>query len=145
MLKLWWAHSTGVDCILTLVLPCETFDESSEDQAYPTLLRYHRALCLRRQDDQIRQISQASNIKQNFPKTPRHGGNGEEKTESKNTWTFFSHHFSPISGTLFFFRTLKLASPLSLMYWNFSGSGFWIFTKGVKWQPVRSPPWPNSI
>ena len=30
------------------------------------------------------------------------------ETESKNSWTqFFSHHFSPVSGTLFFFRTLK--------------------------------------
>ena len=60
------AHSTGVDCIFTLVLPCETFSESSDNQpllAYPTLLRYHRALCLGRQDDWIWRISQASNFK----------------------------------------------------------------------------------
>ena len=49
-----------------MVLPCETFAESSNNQlhsAYPTLLRYHRALCLVRQDDRIRPISQASNVK----------------------------------------------------------------------------------
>ena len=28
------AHSTGVDCIFTLVLPCETFAESSDDQLH---------------------------------------------------------------------------------------------------------------
>ena len=33
-------------------------------------------------------------------------------------------------------RTLKMASPLSLISWNFSGPGFWILTKGVKRQPV---------
>ena len=33
-------------------------------------------------------------------------------------------------------RTLKIASPLSLISWNFSGPGFWILTKGVKRQPV---------
>ena len=57
------AHSTGVDCIFTLVVPCETFAKSSDDQlhsAYPTLLRYHRALCLLRQDDRIRRISQTN-------------------------------------------------------------------------------------
>ena len=60
------AHSTGVDCIFTLVLPCETFTKSSDNQlnlAYPTLLRYNRALCLERRDDLIWQISQASNLK----------------------------------------------------------------------------------
>ena len=60
------AHSTGVDCIYTLVLPCETFAESSDHQfhsAYPTLLRYHRALCLRTQDDRMWWIRQASNVK----------------------------------------------------------------------------------
>ena len=60
------AHSTGVYCIFTLVLPCETFAESSDDQlhlAYPTLLRYHRALCLGRRDDWIRRISQTCNVK----------------------------------------------------------------------------------
>ena len=51
---------------------------------------------------------------------------------------FFPAQFTPMPGTLFFFRTLKLASPLSLTSWNFSGSGFWILTKGVKRQPVRS-------
>ena len=87
MLKLWWgapegdllslawqvrpptfvkAYSAGVDCIFTLVLPCDTFAESSDKQihsAYPTLLRYHRALCLGRQDVQSRRISQPSNVK----------------------------------------------------------------------------------
>ena len=59
-------HSAGVDCIFTLVLPCETFTESSDDQihpAYPTLLRYHRVLCLGIRDDRIRRISQASKVK----------------------------------------------------------------------------------
>ena len=88
MLKFWWgapegdllglawqvsppppfltADSTGVDCIFTLVLPCETFAESSDDLlhlTYLTLLRYHRAHCLGRQGDRIRRISQASNVK----------------------------------------------------------------------------------
>ena len=49
------AHSTGVGCIFTLLLPCETFA--------PLGLRYHRALCLGRRDGRIRRISQASNIK----------------------------------------------------------------------------------
>ena len=60
------AHATGVDCIFTMVLPCETFAESSDDQlllAYPTPLRYHRAICLGKRDDRIRRISQASNVK----------------------------------------------------------------------------------
>ena len=87
MLKVWWGakkgdllslawqvrpptfltvHFTGVDCIFTLVLPCETFAESSDDKlqlAYPTLLRYQRAICFGRRDDWIRRISQASDIK----------------------------------------------------------------------------------
>ena len=86
LLKLWWrapegdllslarqvkppfltAHCTGVYCIFTLVLPCETFAKSLDGQpilAYPTVLRYHRAICLGRRDDQIRRITQASNVK----------------------------------------------------------------------------------
>ena len=59
-------HSTGVNCIFTLVLPCESFAKSSDNQvlsAYPALLRYHRALCLGRRDDRILRISQDSNVK----------------------------------------------------------------------------------
>ena len=58
----------GVDCIFTLVLHCETFAESSDDQlhsGYPTLLRCHREpFRLGRWDEQIQRISQASNVKQ---------------------------------------------------------------------------------
>ena len=71
--------------------------------------------------------------------SPRHGV--KMVREKKN---FCSHHFSPMSGTLFF-RTLKLASSLSLTYRHFSGPGFWILTKGVKRQPVRGQPCQNSI
>ena len=44
----------------------QTTPKSSNDlllMTYPTLLRYYRAHCLGRQDDRIRQISQASNVK----------------------------------------------------------------------------------
>ena len=58
---------------------------------------------------------------------------------------FFSHHFPPHAWDSVFFRTLKLASPLSLTSWHFSESGFWILTKGVKPQPVRYQTRPNSM
>ena len=66
--------------------------------------------------------------------------------KSKSSWTlFFKNIISPHAWDSFFFRTLKLASPLSLTSWNFSVSGFWILTKGVKLQPVRGQTSPNSI
>ena len=55
-----------MDCIFTLVLYCETFAESSDNQLYSansTFPRYHRALCLGTRDDRIRLTSQASNVK----------------------------------------------------------------------------------
>ena len=43
------------------------------------------------------------------------GRNGVKKTESKSSWTlFFFASFPPHAWDSVFFRTLKLASPLSL-------------------------------
>ena len=45
------------------------------------------------------------------------GGNGEKKDRVQELLdSVFSHHSSPMSGTLLFFRTLKLAIPLSLSH-----------------------------
>ena len=38
-------------------------------------------------------------------------------------------------------KLVVLQSP----FWNFSGQGFWILTKGIVSQPVRSLPCPNTI
>ena len=58
---------------------------------------------------------------------------------------FFFASFLPHAWDSVFFRTLKLASPLSLTSWHFSESWFWIVTKGVKPQPVRYQTRPNSM
>ena len=74
-------------------------------------------------------------------KNTRHG---EETVRDKNRvqellLSFFHPIPLPCLG-LVFFRTLKLTSPLFLSSWNFSGSGIWILTKGVNWQPVPGHP-----
>ena len=111
------AHSTGVDCIFTLVLPCETFAKSSDDQphsAYPTLLRYHRALCLGRRDDRIRRISQASNVKKptRFTVTSWIVGSDEGHDSAIRSVCLFCH-ITPTSATLcqLMFGNITTSSP----------------------------------
>ena len=125
MLKLWWgapegdllslawqvrpppfltAHSRGVDCIFTLVLPCETFAKPSDDQpylAYSTLLRYHRALRLGRRDDWIRRISQSSIVKKptRFTVTSWIVGSDEGHNSAIQSVCLFCH-ITPTSATL---------------------------------------------
>ena len=75
------------------------------------------------QEVRERVLANFSGLKKNW--VPDMGGNSEKKTESKNSWTqFFFTPFLPYVWDSVFFRTLKLASPLSLASWNFLGSGF---------------------
>ena len=47
----------------------------------------------------------------------------------------FSDHFSPMSGTLFFFQSSKTVSALYTPSCNFSEPGFWILTALSKFRP----------
>ena len=74
--------------------------------------------------------------------SPMHRGGGLVRTQEPRT-PILPHVWDSVV-----FRTLRLTSSLFLTLSNtaiFSVSGFWILTKGVKQQPVRGQPWPNSI
>ena len=156
MLKLWWGapegdlislawqvrpppfltgHSTGVNCIFTLVLPCEKFAESSDNQfhsAYSTLLRYHRALCLGRRDDRVQRISQASNIKKPtcFMGTSWIVGSDEGHDSAIRSVCLFCHR-TPASATLCQhakYKNISLSAKIGFLQRFFNDkTSFWLF------------------
>ena len=139
MLKLWWGAPEGDLLSLTWqVRPPLSFPHSQlhrsglyicigsalwnirrilrrpDPLAYPTLLKYHRALCLGRQNDRIRRISQASNVKKptRFIVTSWIVGSDEGHDSAIRSVCFFCHRTSK-SATLCqdMFGNITTSSP----------------------------------